>query len=40
MIYTVIARHRYRIFGRHDFCDLGGPLLADRVIMEAPVSRP
>jgi predicted DCC family thiol-disulfide oxidoreductase YuxK len=39
-IYTVIARHRYRIFGRHDVCDFGGPLLADRIIVEENLKRP
>jgi predicted DCC family thiol-disulfide oxidoreductase YuxK len=34
VVYTLIARHRYRVFGRHDSCDLGGPLLADRIIVE------
>lgn len=36
-LYTLIARHRYRIFGRHDACDLGGPSLADRVIVDDSV---
>ena len=31
-IYRLVARHRYRIFGRRDSCDLGGPDLRDRVI--------
>jgi predicted DCC family thiol-disulfide oxidoreductase YuxK len=33
-VYTLIARHRYRIFGRHEVCDLGGPSLAGRVIVD------
>jgi predicted DCC family thiol-disulfide oxidoreductase YuxK len=33
-VYTLIARHRYRIFGKHDVCDLGGPSLAGRVIVD------
>lgn len=32
VIYRMIARNRYRLFGRHDTCDLGGPDLRDRVI--------
>lgn len=35
LLYTLIARSRYRIFGRHDICDLGGPSLADRMIVDA-----
>lgn len=31
-LYRVIARHRYRWFGRHDRCDLGGAQYRDRVI--------
>jgi predicted DCC family thiol-disulfide oxidoreductase YuxK len=34
VVYTLIARHRYGIFGKHDACDLGGPSLADRVIVD------
>jgi predicted DCC family thiol-disulfide oxidoreductase YuxK len=30
--YTMIARNRYRWFGRHDVCDLGGAKYTDRVI--------
>lgn len=37
-VYTLIARHRYRIFGKHEVCDLGGPSLADRVIVDDGVS--
>ena len=33
-VYTVIATHRNRWFGRHDYCDLGN--LADRVITGYP----
>lgn len=36
LIYTLIARNRYRIFGRHDVCDLGGPSLAERIVVDAP----
>jgi predicted DCC family thiol-disulfide oxidoreductase YuxK len=35
-VYTLIARTRYRVFGRHHACDLDGPSLADRVITELP----
>ena len=31
-IYGLIARNRYRLFGRHGSCDLGGAKYADRVI--------
>ena len=31
-IYTLIARNRYRLFGRHARCDFGGAKYADRVI--------
>lgn len=31
-LYRVIARNRYRWFGRHDQCDLGGAQYRDRVI--------
>jgi predicted DCC family thiol-disulfide oxidoreductase YuxK len=34
-VYSLIARNPYRIFGRRDFCDLGGASLADRVIVDA-----
>lgn len=36
LAYTLIARNRYRIFGRHDVCDLGGPALAERIVLELP----
>ena len=39
LAYTLIARNRYRIFGRHDVCDLGGPSRADRIVPEAPPTR-
>lgn len=32
IIYSTIARNRYRWFGRHDVCDIGGATFADRVI--------
>jgi predicted DCC family thiol-disulfide oxidoreductase YuxK len=32
-IYTVIARNRYHLFGRHDACDLGGAIYADRIVL-------
>jgi len=31
-IYTLIARHRYRIFGRRQACGLNQPLISDRII--------
>ena len=34
-IYTVIARTRYWVFGRHDVCDLGRSSLAGRIIVDA-----
>jgi predicted DCC family thiol-disulfide oxidoreductase YuxK len=34
VLYTLIARYRYRIFGKHEVCDLGGPSLVDRVIVD------
>ena len=36
-LYTLVARNRYRIFGRHDACDLGGVAFADRIIQETYV---
>ncbi|MCK9914486.1 DCC1-like thiol-disulfide oxidoreductase family protein [Microbacteriaceae bacterium K1510] len=30
--YRLIARNRYRLFGRHDVCDLGGREYSDRII--------
>lgn len=32
VVYRAVARNRYRMFGKHDLCDLGGPDLRDRVI--------
>jgi len=31
-VYRLIARTRYRVWGRHMVCDLGGAAFADRVI--------
>ena len=31
-LYSMIARNRYRWFGRHDACDIGGAKYRDRVI--------
>jgi predicted DCC family thiol-disulfide oxidoreductase YuxK len=31
-IYGLVARNRYRLFGRHAACDLGGAKYADRVM--------
>jgi predicted DCC family thiol-disulfide oxidoreductase YuxK len=36
-IYGFIARNRYRMFGRHDACDLSGACFADRIVTELPV---
>lgn len=33
-IYRVIARTRYRVFGRHQVCDIGGNRYAERVLLE------
>lgn len=30
--YSTIARNRYRWFGRHDVCDIGGATYMDRVV--------
>jgi predicted DCC family thiol-disulfide oxidoreductase YuxK len=35
-VYVLIARTRYRVFGRHEACDLGGRSLADRIIVDLP----
>jgi predicted DCC family thiol-disulfide oxidoreductase YuxK len=35
-VYTLVARTRYQVFGRHQACDLGGSALADRVIVDLP----
>jgi predicted DCC family thiol-disulfide oxidoreductase YuxK len=32
LIYRLIARSRYRLWGRHAICDLGGERYADRII--------
>jgi predicted DCC family thiol-disulfide oxidoreductase YuxK len=32
IIYRLIARTRYRLWGRHTVCDLGGESYADRVV--------
>lgn len=32
LVYRLIARTRYRVWGRHAVCDLGGARYADRVI--------
>ncbi len=34
MVYRLIARTRYRVWGRHAVCDLGEKSYADRVITE------
>jgi predicted DCC family thiol-disulfide oxidoreductase YuxK len=34
-VYDLIARNRYRIFGRHDACDLSQMPPTDRIILEA-----
>ncbi|HVG50616.1 MAG TPA: DCC1-like thiol-disulfide oxidoreductase family protein [Xanthobacteraceae bacterium] len=31
-LYTLIARNRYALFGKHDVCDLGGQRYADRIV--------
>jgi predicted DCC family thiol-disulfide oxidoreductase YuxK len=36
LIYRLIARTRYRVFGRNTVCDLGGASYADRVVTELP----
>ena len=33
--YSFIARNRYRLFGKHSACDLGGQEYADRIIENA-----
>lgn len=40
LVYTLIARNRYGLFGRHDVCDLSGASIADRIIVAAPPNRP
>jgi predicted DCC family thiol-disulfide oxidoreductase YuxK len=36
-VYRVIARTRYRVFGRHTVCDLGGESYAERVLTRLPL---
>jgi predicted DCC family thiol-disulfide oxidoreductase YuxK len=36
MIYRLVARTRYRVWGRHAICDLGGETYADRVVTVLP----
>jgi predicted DCC family thiol-disulfide oxidoreductase YuxK len=31
-VYRLIARTRYRVWGRHAVCDLGGQIYADRIV--------
>jgi predicted DCC family thiol-disulfide oxidoreductase YuxK len=31
-LYTLIARNRYNLFGKHSVCDLGGAKYADRIV--------
>jgi predicted DCC family thiol-disulfide oxidoreductase YuxK len=35
-IYTLIARNRYRLFGRRAVCDLDAARFADRLIVDSP----
>jgi predicted DCC family thiol-disulfide oxidoreductase YuxK len=35
-VYRLVARNRYRWFGRHDMCDLGGVQMAGRILTELP----
>jgi len=35
-VYNFIARNRYRVFGRHETCDLGPKPFANRIIFAAP----
>ncbi|HEY4075773.1 MAG TPA: DCC1-like thiol-disulfide oxidoreductase family protein [Rhizomicrobium sp.] len=35
-LYRLVARTRYRVFGRHAVCDLGGGSYADRVVTKLP----
>jgi predicted DCC family thiol-disulfide oxidoreductase YuxK len=32
LVYRLIARTRYRVWGRHSVCDLGGPSYAERIV--------
>jgi len=34
LVYLVIARTRYRVFGRHTACDIGGVALRDRIVID------
>jgi len=34
LVYRLIARTRYRVFGRHPVCDVGGGIYASRIITE------
>jgi predicted DCC family thiol-disulfide oxidoreductase YuxK len=34
LVYRLVARTRYRIFGRHQTCDIGAGRYADRVILD------
>ncbi|MBN9546859.1 MAG: DUF393 domain-containing protein [Alphaproteobacteria bacterium] len=34
LIYRLVARTRYRVFGRHQVCDVGGRRYAGRLILE------
>lgn len=36
VVYRVIARTRYRVFGRHLVCDLGSESYAERVVTQLP----
>lgn len=36
LVYRLIARSRYRVWGRHAVCDLGGQNYADRIITARP----
>lgn len=39
-VYDIVARNRYGLFGRNDFCDLGGAALEGRVLTCASDSIP
>jgi len=38
-IYGLVARNRYRVFGRREACDLADVPSADRIIVDAPAAR-
>lgn len=38
LIYRLIARTRYRVFGRHQICDIGAGRYASRIITESQSS--